>query len=305
MVRMSQNTPRRGALGRGFAALIPDDVMDAPAPAAPSSAPRVSGPQKVPLDTIRPNPEQPRAHFDEGALKELAESIKVHGVLMPLVVRPLAGGGYALIAGERRWRAAGLAGLSEVPVVLRDELAPVDQLELALVENLQREDLNPVEAARGYQRLNKEFALSQEDIARRVGKDRATVANALRMLRLPEGVLRLVQEGRLSAGHARALLPLEDEAAIREIVSQILARDLSVRATEALVKARGKGPARPSPRPQGPDPSLRYATDLLTRHLNTAVAIQPKARGAGGRIVIDYYTTEDLERLIRSIRGPE
>ena len=189
--------------------------------------------------------------------------------------------------------------------MLRDELAPVDQLELALVENLQREDLNAVEAARGYQRLNKEFALSQEDIARRVGKDRATVANALRMLRLPEGVLRLVQEGRLSAGHARALLPLEDEAAIREIVSQILARDLSVRATEALVKARGKGPARPSPRPQAPDPSLRYPTDLLTRHLNTAVAIQPKARGAGGRLVIVYYTTAGLERLIRSIRGPE
>lgn len=299
---MNQNPPRRGTPGRGLAALIPDDVMESSAPEPQTAGER--GSLRVPLDTIQPNPEQPRADFDATALEELASSLREHGVLSPLVVRPRAGGGYVLIAGERRLRAAALAGLSEVPVVVRDAATPELQLELALVENLQREDLNPIEAARGFARLQQDFGYTQEHIARKVGKDRATVANALRLLKLPESVLKLVQDGRLSAAHARALLPLEDEAALREVLSQILSRDLSVRAVEALVRARLSQPRRAG-RPSRQSPAMRYATELLTKTLNTGVHIQPKARGDGGSIVIDYYSNDDLERLIKHIRGED
>lgn len=300
---MTQSPRSRGTPGKGLAALIPDDVMDA-SPPEPSE-PGERGVLRVPLDLIQPNPEQPRVDFDPAALEELSASIREHGVLSPLVVRPRPGGGYVLIAGERRLRASGLAGLAEVPVVVRvDAASPEVQLELALVENLQREDLNAVEAARGFARLQQEFGYTQEHIARKVGKDRATVANALRMLKLPEAVLRLVQDGRLSAAHARALLPLEDEAAQREVVAQILSRELSVRAVEALVRARLAGPRRGG-RPARQDPAYRYAGELLTRALNTAVRIQPRSRGQGGSIQIDYYTPEDLERLIKRIRGEE
>lgn len=290
---MSKEQPARrlGGLGRGLAALIPDDVVSAASP--PRGAQIVS----VPIDSIQRNPEQPRSHFDGEAIEELAASIRAHGVLSPLLVRPLRGGGYVLIAGERRLRAAGLAGLSEVPALVRSDADTARvQLELALVENLQREDLNPVEAARGYSRLMDDFGLTQEEVGRKVGKDRATVANAVRLLRLPEHVLQLVAEGKLSAGHARALVGVEDSAALREIVARVLAEDLSVRATEKLVALRSA--ARTPARKVEPDRALRHLTERLARRFSTAVEIKPKARGKGGRISIDYYSPEDLERIL-------
>ncbi|MCB9743722.1 MAG: ParB/RepB/Spo0J family partition protein [Alphaproteobacteria bacterium] len=287
------------SLGRGLAALIPDDVMSSAPDAGDARKGRVL---QVPLDELKPNPEQPRRHFAPEALQELAESIRTHGILSPIIVRPERGGGYVLIAGERRLRAAGLAGLTEVPALVRDDAEHAEvQLELALVENLQREDLDAVEAARGYERLQQDYGYTQEEIARKVGKERATIANALRLLRLPDNVLRLVQEGRLSAGHAKALVPVEDPAVMREIVSQILARDLSVRATERLVKSRREVKRQVATRSELA-PAFRHLSQELSRRMSTAVEIKPKARGKGGRVVIDYYSAEDLERIIGFLR---
>jgi ParB family chromosome partitioning protein len=256
----------------------------------------------VPIAEVHPNPEQPRTAFEPKALAQLANSIAAHGVLSPLVVRAAGTAGYILIAGERRLRAAGMAGLKEVPVLVHEgaEEAAV-QLEIALVENLQREDLNPVEAAKGYQRLAKTYGYTQAKVAERVGKDRATVANAMRLLKLPEKILNLVEDGRLSAGHARALVPVEDPGRLRHIVALILARSLSVRATERLVSETGRVPRVTRPAKQE-EKVLEYAARLLTRSLGTQVAIRNKGKG-GGRIVIDYGDNEELERLIHHLRG--
>lgn len=273
------------SLGRGLSALIPDDLFaDAPAPSG--------SPTRVPLAEIQPNPEQPREHFDHDRLDDLARSLKAHGVLSPLLVRPREGGGYTLIAGERRLRAAGLAGLDEVPVVVREDAEQADvQLELALVENLQREDLDVVEAARGYERLQQAFGYTQEEIAARVGKDRSTVANALRLLKLPERVLVLLRDGRLTGGHAKALLSLPTHAAQIDVAARILDGDLSVRATEALVRAR-KSPVKKAK----PDAALKRLAETLTRGLSTKVSL--KGGRKKGRIVIDYGSPEELERLV-------
>lgn len=287
----------RKPLGRGLAALIPDDLV------AEDSAPRQEGVRKVPIAEIHPNPEQPRREFDSKALSQLSSSIEAHGVLSPLVVRAEGGGnGYILIAGERRLRAAGMAGLKEVPVVVHDgaEDAAV-QLELALVENLQREDLNPVESAEGYQRLVKTYGYTQARVAERVGKDRVTVANAMRLLKLPKKVLDLVREGRLSAGHGRALVGVEDPEHMRRIVAQVLSGSLSVRATERLVAEQRKG-GKPIVTESKKEKVLEYAAGLLTRALGTQVAIRGRSKGAG-RIVIEYYNGEELERLIHALRG--
>ena len=293
---------RRSSLGRGLAALIPDDVMEA--------KPQFGSKNKVldvPLAQIQPNPEQPRTHFDPQALSDLCSSIQVHGVIQPILVRSKAGGGYVLIAGERRLRAAGLAGLETVPAILRDDAGEGDvQLELALVENLQRQDLDPVEAARGYRRLQQDYGYTQEQVANKVGKERATVANALRLLRLPEMVLNLLREGRITAGHAKALLAVEDGQVLKAIVAQILNKDLSVRATEALVRSqvKAKGKSKSSGAKKA-DKALRYVSDLLSRSLSTAVDIKPKARGGGGKIVIDYSSPDELERLIEALRASD
>jgi ParB family chromosome partitioning protein len=285
-----------------LAALIPDDVMEA--------KPLTGSKNKVlevPLAEIQPNPEQPRTHFDPQALSDLCSSIKVHGIIQPILVRSKAGGGYVLIAGERRLRAAGLAGLETVPAVLRQDAGEGDvQLELALVENLQRQDLDAVEAARGYRRLQQDYGYTQEQVANKVGKERATVANALRLLRLPDSVLVLLREGRITAGHAKALLAVEDSQVLKAIVAQILSRDLSVRATEALVRShsRAKGKTK-SPSAKKADKALRYVSDLLARSLSTAVDIKPKARGGGGTIVIDYSSPDELERLIAALRASD
>lgn len=283
-------------LGRGLAALIPDDTVRG------DGAPPSRDLRRVPIDEIVPNPEQPREVFDHAELEALADSIREHGVLSPLVVRR-SEGRYVLIAGERRLRASALAGLSEVPVVVRDAPTSREQLELALVENLQRADLDPVEAAKGYQRLAKEFSLTQEVIAQRVGKDRATVANAMRLLKLPARALDALREGHISAGHARTLVPLAGQPdALRQVLAQVVAQGLTVRATERLVAKMTATPPRvrlaeKTRREQTYD----YATKLLADALHTAVEIRPKKRG-GGTIVVSYSDAEELERLIGHLR---
>lgn len=292
---------RRSSLGRGLAALIPDDVMEA--------KPQIGSKNKileVPLAEIQPNPEQPRTHFDPQALTDLKNSIQVHGIIQPILVRSKPGGGYVLIAGERRLRAAGLAGLQTVPAVLRADAGEGDvQLELALVENLQRQDLDAVECARGYRRLQQDYGYTQEQVANKVGKERATVANALRLLRLPDSVLNLLREGRITAGHAKALLAVEDAQLLKGIVAQILTKDLSVRATEALVRSQVKAKGKSKAGAKKADKALRYVSDLLSRSLSTAVDIKPKARGGGGKIVIDYSSPDELERLIEALRASD
>jgi len=289
-----ENKGRRG-LGRGLSALIPDDLV------AESNENETSGVMEVALDRITPNPEQPRKQFKAEALEELSASIQEHGILSPLVVHPDGKGDFYLIAGERRLRAAGLAGLKKVPVIVREKLSGADQLELALVENLQREDLNPVESALGYARLTEKYDYTQEQVAKKVGKDRATVANMIRLLKLPELVLHEIALGNLSAGHGKALLGLNDDKACTELVKLILAKSLSVRATERLVKAQVL--ARKNRKKTKPeDKSLSYASNVLTRVLSTQVKIQPRSKG-GGKITIDYFNAEDLDRLIRQLRG--
>lgn len=292
---MNQPAPR---LGRGLASLIPDSALD-----LGESRPERSQLRMVPLDEIRPNPEQPREVFQPAELESLADSLRQHGVLTPLVVRR-SEGRYILIAGERRFRAAALAGLREVPVVVRDAPTPREQLELALVENLQRSDLDPIEAAKGYERLAREFHLTHDDVARRVGKDRATITNAVRLLRLPEFVLAAVRDGRLSAGHARALVPLADtNDDLRQVVSKVLGQQLSVRATEKLVGgiASTPRPVRTAER-ERKERTYEQVSRLLTDALQTAVTLKTKDDGSG-QIVIAYGDHEELDRLVQRLRA--
>lgn len=279
-------------LGRGLASLIPDSALDVDALPAQRSSLR-----NVPLDEIRPNPEQPREMFDREALEGLAASIRTHGILSPLVVRRHEGR-YVLIAGERRFRAAGLAGLTEVPVVVRDAAESSEQLELALVENLQRTDLDAVEEGRGYQRLMAEYGYTQEEVANKVGKRRPTIANAIRLLKLPDFALAALREGQITAGHARALLGLDDDDGIRRVLAKVIAQQLSVRHTERLVNEHNRTPTIARVRAKK---TLDYATKLLRDSLHTSVEIKPRQKG-GGRIVIDYSDAEDLERLIHRLR---
>jgi len=287
-------TAKKG-LGRGLASLIPDSALDGDVLPATRSKLRV-----VPLDEIKPNPEQPRTVFSTEALGSLAASIKIHGVLQPLVVRR-HDGRYVLIAGERRLRAAALAGLTEVPVVVREAEEASVQLELALVENLQRTDLDPVESALGFKRLMTEYAYTQEDVARKVGKDRSTVANSMRLLKLPGFALDALREGKISAGHARALLPVTDEDELRRILNRVIVQQLNVRATERLVSSLVRVlPIRRTSQ-QTRERTLDYATQLLENALHTSVQIKSLKKG-GGRIVIDFADGEDLERLINHLR---
>ena len=295
------NGRSKSPLGRGLAALIPEDVMS---PGAGASRPG-GGAREVALADIMPNPEQPRTHFDKEALEELADSVREHGILSPLVVRPaVSGGRYILIAGERRLRAAGMAGLKRVPVLVREDASDsATQLELALVENLQRSDLNAVEEARGYRRLAEQYGYTQAEIARKVGKKRSTVANAMRLLKHPEWLLEVVEKGEVNAGQARAMLPVTDETVLREIVTAIRARGLSVRDVERMV-GKQKIIKNKMQTVRQQEKVLSYANDLLTRALATKVQIRPRQAG-GGRIVIDYHSSEDLERLIQHLRGDE
>ncbi|MFH1811964.1 MAG: ParB/RepB/Spo0J family partition protein [Pseudomonadota bacterium] len=291
MVTDSSSRSRRPALGRGLSALIP---------APPSTSTRViesGGLLRLPIEKVRASHDQPRQYFDEASLAELASSIKEHGLLQPVVVRRERED-YVLIAGERRWRAAQRAGLREIPAVVRDDSAD-DSLLLALVENLQREDLNPIEEAEAYRRLAEDGSLSQEAIAQRVGKDRTTVANAMRLLRLPASVRQQVQEGELGMGHARALLALEDPASMERLAREVVRKKLSVRDVERRVKLfkAGSPAARTAPVSPTMSPALRDLTDRLVRALGTRVVVKEKGRGAGS-IEIAYSSLDELDRLL-------
>jgi ParB family chromosome partitioning protein len=280
---------KRPALGKGLSALIPD----APEPR--------TAPAEVDIEHLTPNNFQPRSNVDDVRLDELTQSIKSNGVIQPIVVRKV-GDRFQIIAGERRWRAALKAGLSRVPIVVRD-VAPGQErslLEMALIENIQREDLNPIEEALAYRRLSEEFQLKQEDIAAAVGKDRATIANHLRLLKLPDEVRAEVASGRLSMGHARALVALPVEADQRRLSREIIARNLSVRETESMVKRiaeAGKAPATTAPK--AVDVHTRAAEERLRFALGTAVRII--RRGPRGRIEIDFNSEDELIRIFEQL----
>ena len=284
---------KRPALGKGLSALIPDATEITPPPGAAATAP-----VEADIDRLQPNEFQPRGAMDDAKLQELAASIKANGVIQPIVVRR-AGDRFQIIAGERRWRAAKLAGLSRVPIAVRDVNAGSERsvLEMALIENIQREDLNPIDEALAYRRLAEEFHLKQEDIASAVGKDRASVANYLRLLKLPEDVRGDVASGRLSMGHARALLSLPAEADQRRVARDIVARNLSVRETESLVKKSLDEPASPreAPAPKAVDVHTRAAEDKLKLLLGTRVRIVRS--GTRGRIEIDFNSEDELIRI--------
>ena len=275
---------KRPALGRGLSALIPD------APSTP--APDGERSLDVDIDRLRPNPFQPRVHMDDARIEELARSIRSHGVIQPIVVRRTAEGGYEIVAGERRWRASQRAGLLKVPVVVRD--IPDDRLlAAALIENIQREDLNPIEEAQAYRRLAEDLSLTQEQIAEAVGKDRSSIANYVRLLRLPHEIRESVAGGTLSMGHARAILGMADESAQLRVARDVVAKNLSVRETEALV-ARSSQPA--TERVEGPkDVHTRAAEERLRFALGTRTRIVRK--GSGGRIEIDFTSENELQRL--------
>jgi ParB family chromosome partitioning protein len=281
---------KRPALGRGLSALIPP-APPAPPPPQPAPAAGSARPQELDIDLLVPNPQQPRGHIEEAALEELAQSIRSHGVIQPILVRRL-GERVEIVAGERRWRAAQRAGLLKVPVTFRD--VPDDKLlEVALIENIQRENLNPIEEAQAYRRLADELQLSQEVIASAVGKDRATIANYMRLLRLPVEVRNDLANAALSMGHARALLGLADEAAQRRVAREVVARGLSVRETEALIR-RETAVRLPRP-PETSDPNTRAAEERLKLALGTRTKIV--RRGRGGRIEIEFANEVELQRL--------
>jgi ParB family chromosome partitioning protein len=259
-----------------------------------------AGPEFVPIVAIAVNPYQPRRAFAPEALEELAESIRQHGILQPLTVRP-RDGGYQLIAGERRLQAARKAGLAEVPVMVRD-CTDAEMLELALVENLQREDLNPMEAAQSYQQLMDEFGFSQTEVAARVGKSRPTVANTLRLLGLPAPIQAAVAAGSISEGHARALLAAPDPARQQTIFQETVARGLSVRAVEALVTPRTPdAPARRKMAKPDLDPNLIQVQDDFQGTLGVKVRFRPGSTCDKGVIEIEYYTADDLDRIFEAI----
>jgi ParB family chromosome partitioning protein len=276
---------KRPALGKGLSALIPD------VPAVRASL----GPAEVDVDQILPNEHQPRHRFEEAALDELAQSIRTNGVIQPIVVRRVDGI-FRIIAGERRWRAAQRAGLTRVPVIVKDVQAGQEAqlLELALVENIQREDLNPIDEAAAYERLTNDFKMTQEEIAAVVGKDRSSVANHLRLLKLPHEVRAEVAADRLSMGHARALLGIADETGQRQVAREVIARNLSVRETETMVKRLGqKAPSLAAVATS--DVHTRAAEEKLRMAMGTRVRINRK--GKGGRIEVYFGNEDELQRL--------
>jgi ParB family chromosome partitioning protein len=280
---------KRPALGRGLSALIPDS----PTPVA-SAADRSL---EIDTDLLRPNKFQPRTHIDDERIDELSRSIRANGIIQPIVVRKI-GDGYEIIAGERRWRAAQRAGLLKVPVVVR-EIPEERLLAVALIENIQREDLNPIEEAVAYRRLADEFHLTQEQIAEAVGKDRSSIANYVRLLRLPQEVRGNVASNTLSMGHARALLGLADEAAQLRVARDVVSRNLSVRETEALVKKAASPDAKKTAK--STDVHTRAAEEKLRLALGTRTRIVRK--GKGGRIEIDFVNEDELQRLYERFVG--
>jgi ParB family chromosome partitioning protein len=285
---------RRSGLGRGLGALIPNEVV----------GDRASSLLDIPITDIRPNSHQPRTHFDEDTLTSLTASIRELGVLQPVLVRSIGDDKFELIAGERRWRAARRAGLPTIPALVRtaSDVAAVEQ---ALVENLHRQDLNPLEEAGAYQQLIEDFGLTHEQLAIRVGKSRAAISNTLRLFQLPPAIQRLVVDGQLSAGHARALLGTPDRAFQEALARRAVAEDLSVRAVEDAVRARNDlGVAAPAPsrhtrlRP----PGILELENLLSQYLETTVKVDMGSRK--GRMVVEFASLEDLERIYRAMTEP-
>jgi ParB family transcriptional regulator, chromosome partitioning protein len=298
----------RNALGRGLGALIREPeptavVVDSQTPAslatvggaaaAPAREPAHHGPQEIDIDLVEPSPYQPRTRFREEALDELARSIKASGIIQPIVVRPI-GNRFQLIAGERRWRAAQRAGLTKASAIVRqvsDELA----LEMTLVENIQREDLNPIEAARAFERLMAEFQLTQESVAERTGKDRATVANAVRLLKLEPIMQDWIEEGKLSAGHGRALLAVGDPQLRMRYAQRAARGGLTVRQIERLASRHARG--RKEKTEIHVDPNIREALDELQRHLGTKILLRQRTKLRPGQLVLEYYEDAQLMGL--------
>jgi ParB family chromosome partitioning protein len=278
---------KKNGLGKGLDALFFDNAIDE----------STGGSITLGINEIEPNRDQPRKTFDEQALSELAQSIAAHGVIQPLLVRPLADGSYQLIAGERRWRASRMAGLTEVPVVVR-EMSDSEAMELALVENLQREDLNPIEEARGFQLLMETYALTQEQAAARVGKSRPAVANAMRLLALPEAVIAMVETGALSAGHARALLGLPQSEDILPLAQQVAEKGLSVRETERLVRLAAQDKPRREKRVKKRDIFYDEAELAFSEALGRTAKVFLSS-GGKGTVEIEFFGKEDLGRLLQ------
>jgi ParB family chromosome partitioning protein len=294
---MSLADKRRPALGRGMAALLSNAPAPAATPIVAAAAGRVL--LALPLEAIERSPEQPRKRFDDERLAELAASIREHGVVEPILVRR-HGARYRIVAGERRWRAAQRAGLKEIPAIVR-ETTPSQAFQIALVENVQRADLNAIEEAEAYQALVDEHGLTQEQVAEKVGKERSTVANALRLLRLPGDVRDAVREGRLEMGHARALLGLEGAEAIRRAAQRVLRDQLSVRATEALVRELVGGAKKGSVTNQPSDSAaVRALVTRLQRRLGCRCRVVPKSDSTG-RIELDYTSLDELDGILGKI----
>ena len=283
---------KKGGLGRGLDALFADNSIEE---IASTSA------VKLKIMDIEPNRDQPRKIFDEDALAELADSIAKHGVIQPLLVRPMPDGSYQLVAGERRWRASRMAGLTEVPVVIK-ELSDDEAMALALIENLQREDLNAIEEAQGIKALMDTLSLTQDEAAERVGKSRPAVANALRLLKLPDSVIALVSDGKLSPGHARALLGFKDEQDIIETADLIIEKGLTVRDVEKLVKKRNKEPKAETPAAR----RASYYDEVelaLTDFLGRKVKVGTKPGKESGVLEIDFFDKDDLTRLADALKS--
>ena len=285
---------KRGGLGRGLSALIPGALETVEG----------TGLLEVPVNAIAPNPKQPRTHFDDDAIEALALSIREVGILQPLVVRK-ASGGYEVIAGERRLRAAKRAGMATVPVVVRDT-DDADTLREALIENIHREDLGPIELAEAFRQLLEDLGLKQEELAERIGVSRSHVANTIRLLQLPIDVQQLLADGKIQAGHARALLGMSDAEAQGSLALRVAARDLSVRETEELVRRYVEGPAEKAPKPgedvaMPADQSLGEVEEILSEQLATRVTI--KAGKGRGQVIIDFGSADDLERIVSEIIG--
>ena len=278
---------KKSGLGKGLDALFFDNAIDE----------STSGSVKLGINEIEPNRDQPRKTFDEQALSELAQSISEHGVIQPLLVRPMTDGSYQLIAGERRWRASRMAGLTEVPVVIR-EMSDSEAMELALVENLQREDLNPIEEARGFQLLMETYALTQEQAAKRVGKSRPAVANAMRLLLLPEEALQMVESGALSAGHARALLGLPKSEDILPLAKQVVEKGLSVRETERLVRTLTQDKPKREKRVKKRDTFYDEAELAFSEALGRKAKVFLSS-GGKGTVEIEFFGKEDLGKLLQ------
>lgn len=300
--------PKRPALGRGLGALIPEPPAATLGPVRRDDAGR---PKQVPIEALEANPEQPRKRFDEDRLRELAGSIEAQGIIQPIVVVPLASAGpqgarYQILAGERRWRAAQLAGQRTVPVVIRDT-PQAERLELALVENLQRADLDPIEEARAYESLIDLHGYTQADLARRVGKDRSSVANIMRLLKLPTKVQELLIGGQLGMGHARALLGLERPAQMRELALEVVRKSMSVRQTEAEVRRRSR-PDTPEPEPDDDQKRhqiiVRDLESRIRRHLGVQARLRTgKSPKGPGTIELPYADLDELQRLLRHLLG--